>query len=125
MRGEVARYQALLTRTPTWWVCAMVDLFDFRAVNRMLGHDVGDDVLREVARRLAALPEHHVFRVSGGMFVLLWPSDGSERSRELRRAVNVVRTAPIAVTQPVLVSDIDSSLAACGVRRLGWRCRVG
>src|SRR5687767_8390929 len=37
---------------------ALVDVVGFRDVNESFGHDVGDDVIREIGRRLAAAFRH-------------------------------------------------------------------
>jgi len=53
----------------------MADLDDFKAINDRLGHDAGDTVLREVARRLrdAVRKQDSVARWGGEEFLLLLP----------------------------------------------------
>jgi diguanylate cyclase (GGDEF)-like protein/PAS domain S-box-containing protein len=53
----------------------MLDLSRFKEVNDTLGHDVGDEVLREVARRFSAQLRGHAFisRIGGDEFAVVLP----------------------------------------------------
>ena len=53
----------------------MLDLSRFKEVNDTLGHDVGDEVLREVARRFSAQIKGHAFisRIGGDEFAVVLP----------------------------------------------------
>ncbi|MGE0191635.1 MAG: diguanylate cyclase [Planctomycetota bacterium] len=72
---------------------AVVDIDHFKAVNDELGHDLGDVVLREVARRLAdALRETDlVARWGGEEFILLLPEVEAGADEGLGLAVERVR----------------------------------
>ena len=55
-----------------------IDVDHFKVVNDMHGHDVGDQVLRKVAREAAAIAEAEggaLARIGGDEFVLLLPAD--------------------------------------------------
>jgi diguanylate cyclase (GGDEF)-like protein/PAS domain S-box-containing protein len=73
----------------------LVDLDGFKAVNDSLGHQVGDVVLSEVARRLGSLvrSEDTVARLGGDEFVILVDDvGGSEEAKALaQRVCDVLR----------------------------------
>ncbi len=72
-----------------------IGLDRFKNINDSLGHDVGDEVLRLVARRLnTAMPSHaHVARIAGDEFVVLDPTIRSvhEANSLAARALSLFR----------------------------------
>ncbi|MDQ4079155.1 MAG: GGDEF domain-containing protein [Gemmatimonadota bacterium] len=71
---------------------AMVDVDHFKKLNDRYGHDVGDQVLRMLASRLAKVSAGgRAFRYGGEEFAILFPGDGVEEClpelEELRRSV--------------------------------------
>jgi len=75
--NEAMTYQYL---APTKVALVSIDLDGFKEVNDTLGHAAGDDLIRQVARRLAfALPEEAtIARVGGDEFALVQPGMISE-----------------------------------------------
>ncbi len=74
---------ALLTDTGGVLVAA-VTVDSFREVNDTLGHQVGDELLLEVTRRLhAAVPEALIGRIGGGRFAVAVPGTSFSGSAEL------------------------------------------
>ncbi|MFL5824617.1 MAG: diguanylate cyclase domain-containing protein [Solirubrobacteraceae bacterium] len=62
-------------------VC-LLDLDAFREINDTLGHAVGDEVLRGVARRLARVRgEDTAFRLDGDQFAIIFVGAGAEGAR--------------------------------------------
>jgi len=93
-----------------------VDLDGFKAVNDSFGHACGDDVLREVARRLQAAVRSGdvVARLGGDEFVVLAEQVGSGRDLvDLAERVIASASAPITVR------------TASGERRVGVGASVG
>ncbi len=73
---------------------AMVDIDHFKAVNDQYGHDVGDQVLRMVAARLAAVRGGaRSFRVGGEEFAILFPK---RRAKEVKAELESLRAAVAA-----------------------------
>jgi diguanylate cyclase (GGDEF)-like protein len=60
---------------------AMADVDHFKAFNDTYGHDVGDDVLRMVAARLAGVDGGKVYRYGGEEFTILFPRLGKAEAR--------------------------------------------
>ncbi|HZF28051.1 MAG TPA: EAL domain-containing protein [Gammaproteobacteria bacterium] len=89
LAGPVQRHVALL----------MLDLCRFKEVNDTLGHDVGDDVLREVSRRFAALIGESVAfigRIGGDEFTIVLAVDERATIDDLSRRLVESLRAPIS-----------------------------
>ncbi len=73
------------------------DVDKFKLVNDQYGHDVGDDVLREVARRMTATvrSNDYVARLGGDEFVILL-----DRVRDIQQAASVAEKIREAVLAP-------------------------
>jgi diguanylate cyclase (GGDEF)-like protein len=69
------RLDALMEHESRSVLVATLAVDSFREVNDTLGHEVGDDLLREVTRRLAlAYPEALTGRIGGGRFAVAMPA---------------------------------------------------
>jgi diguanylate cyclase (GGDEF)-like protein len=90
-----------------------IDLDRFKDVNDTFGHEAGDQLLREVASRLAECARHEdtVARLSGDEFAVLLP--------HLRSADDVAVVAGRileAMREPVAVADVEiASIGSIGV----------
>lgn len=84
---------------------AMLDIDHFKRVNDLHGHDVGNQVLKEVATtiRRTIRGEDHVFRWGGEEFVCLFPGvDLEEAKRACQRIQEALTTC--AAIMPITVS---------------------
>jgi len=74
-----------------------IDLDNFKPVNDQHGHDVGDQLLRNVAKRLTQCIRHTdvAARVGGDEFVLLLPGARAERCQAIGNSILQTLQAPI------------------------------
>lgn len=92
-----------------------IDLNDFKSINDTMGHDTGDDVLREVARRWKNLANSletgtvdFVARNSGDEFLIV--IRGYESSDIVEDTINIYRTE---LEKKITIDDCDYYLTAC------------
>jgi diguanylate cyclase (GGDEF)-like protein len=98
---------------------AFLDLDGFKAVNDMYGHDAGDIVLCETARRLLSVVRDAevVARLGGDEFVIVYEPSGSSSIQFLSR-IDRALTKPIAVSATVAVS-CPASIGHADTRTVG------
>ncbi len=86
-----------------------IDLDHFKDINDKYGHQVGDDVLKEVANRIQNIGEKHHFaaRLSGDEFVVICETETIEP---------ILQQLLEALRQPYL-NDINSLSASIGVSK--------
>jgi len=87
-----------------------IDLNRFKPVNDFYGHEVGDQVLQEVARRLQACVGQGplLARVGGDEFLLVMP----ELGERIARAEEMARALLAALAEPIRIGNIESVLSA-------------
>jgi diguanylate cyclase (GGDEF)-like protein/putative nucleotidyltransferase with HDIG domain len=81
--------EARARRSGTSFQVVMLDLDDFKQVNDTYGHQIGDQMLREVARVLQDQLREYDFlaRYAGDEFVAIVPELSEEQADELRRRI--------------------------------------
>ena len=96
-------------RTGSWMAAALVDCDDFKQINDGFGHDVGDFVLKEIARRLrlALRPTDRVARVGGDEFLVLLPE-----TRQVEAAHVAERLRHDIAESPVATGERDIAVTA-------------
>jgi diguanylate cyclase (GGDEF)-like protein len=83
-----------------------LDLDRFKAVNDTLGHDAGDTLLMQVARRLLTCIEHDdlLARIGGDEFALLLPQSSATEALEVAQRMLEQLSHPFYLrTQPVRI----------------------
>jgi diguanylate cyclase (GGDEF)-like protein/PAS domain S-box-containing protein len=92
-----------------------VDLDGFKQVHDRGGHEAGDRILREVARRLERDLRHQdlVARVGGDEFVVLLPGSGAAEARREADALRARLLVPCTLREGELLLDASVGIA-CG-----------
>ncbi len=96
----------------------VVDVDKFKAINDTHGHDAGDNVLREMARRLQRNTRgiDLACRLGGEEFVIVMPDAGMERARQVgERVRECIAGEPFEADRGVVVAVT----ASVGVATLG------
>ncbi len=83
---------------------AMFDLDRFKVVNDSFGHRAGDQLIKEVAYRLGSVARNTdtVARLGGDEFLFIM-----DRLARREDAVQIVRRAVEALSQPIRIGDVD------------------
>jgi diguanylate cyclase (GGDEF)-like protein len=88
---------------------AMFDVDRFKVVNDSFGHRAGDELIKEVAHRLAGVARSTdtVARLGGDEFLFIMDRLGRRED-----AVQIVRRAVEALSQPIRIGDVDIHASA-------------
>ena len=104
-----------LVRRGSKFAVVSIDLDNFKIINDTMGNRVGDDVLREVAKRWKDLADSgkagtidFVARLGGDEFSLIIRGYGSEDS-----IVNTIKVYESTLKEKLTVDDYDYYLTAC------------
>ncbi len=76
-----------------------IDVDNFKSINDLLGHSSGDEVLRELARRLLSCVQLHdtVARISGDEFTVMLPFSTQTDAIQMAKAFLTTLTKPFTI----------------------------
>jgi diguanylate cyclase (GGDEF)-like protein len=97
----------------------MLDLDHFKRVNDRHGHGAGDDVLREVARRIQAIVREMDLpaRYGGEEFAVVLPETGLDTAREVAERIRrAVMDSPVRTRQGPVAVTLSAGVAVTGAR---------
>ncbi len=100
-------------RTHEELVVLVLDLDQFKDINDTFGHAAGDEVLREVARRLVVVTRDgdSIARLGGDEFAILLPSASEEEGLRVAGRVTNGLKVPIVIRARAINIDISAGLA--------------
>jgi len=96
----LSRQQQLAVQNREMFCIGMLDIDHFKKVNDTYGHAAGDDVLREVARRIlrSVRAEDFACRMGGEEFLLMiGDPDAAEAARVAQRVREGIRSTPVKI----------------------------
>ncbi len=107
LQANVARAIAQAHQDGTTLALLFIDLDRFKDVNDSHGHAVGDELLRQVAQRLAGevRDRNLVCRLAGDEFVVVLPHCGVEQARHTAVRVQQALARPIAIGDRRLTAE--------------------
>ncbi|MBG6222506.1 MULTISPECIES: GGDEF domain-containing protein [unclassified Janthinobacterium] len=92
MFTQSARVLQRTTHTPAYFL--MIDIDDFKQINDVHGHEVGDEVLKQVADIIAGLSGGHLCgRLGGEEFAIIYQGDANAACTFAAQLVDSVETA--------------------------------
>lgn len=119
---DAALRRAMLARGDAGWdmSCAVIDIDHFKSLNDRYGHQVGDEVLRIVARAILVSVRGGdvVGRPGGDEFLAIFPDAGLEDARGLseRIRISVSESDLRAVMGEAVLGGITASIGVASLR---------
>jgi len=101
-------------RTGSYGALFFIDLDNFKQINDTQGHNVGDRLLTDTARRLieSVLEEDRVGRMGGDEYVILLENIGQDSASAIAAAEEAAKRIGRIVGQPYRIGDIDLRITA-------------
>jgi len=95
------------------FACLLFDLDNFKQVNDLRGHLVGDELLRALTKRLSKLlpPNVTCARIGGDEFGLLWPLGASDDAIRSARLVVDIISEPMLIAGNLVKAGISVGIA--------------
>ncbi|MAM87234.1 MAG: hypothetical protein CME36_07995 [unclassified Hahellaceae] len=106
--------QSRVQRYPSLFCIGLIDIDNFKSVNDTFGHDVGDEVLKTVARtiRKATRPQDKVARWGGEEFIILFPKTSRDDVIHVAERVRrLIAETPVAVGEVAIQPTITMGVA--------------
>ncbi len=104
---RLANAISLAQRTGQYGAIAFIDLDNFKHINEAEGIDAGDQILKEIARKLQTClrQEDSQARLGGDEFMVLLPGLGRDMQTAAQEADHAMQRVRAALAQPVLIKD--------------------
>ncbi len=110
-----------LKRHQMYAAALYIDLNKFKVINDQEGHDVGDLILQEIAKRLGHMvrSEDLASRIGGDEFVVLLTQLGNNKNKAISDTIAIADKVKSAIKQPIEINGKSYSISASiGVRIL-------
>jgi len=113
LHDRLAHALAVAARERTPLALFLMDLDRFKEVNDTLGHDAGDDLLREVGRRVqgALRASDTVARLGGDEFAMLLPGADTASATEAARKLLSALAEPVTLHEQIVFAGSSVGIA--------------
>lgn len=104
-QDRLQKVQAASTRSGTWAALCFIDLDNFKDINDVYGHSVGDEVLRQTAQRLQATVRSMdtIGRLGGDEFIVLLEDLSHQRDQAALMARTIGEKIRSSLEPPLTV----------------------
>ncbi len=111
-QDRLQKVQAASTRSGTWAALCFIDLDNFKDINDVHGHSVGDDVLRQTAQRLQTTVRSMdtIGRLGGDEFIVLLEDLSHDREQAALMA-NAIGEKIRSALEPSLTVETNEVIA--------------
>jgi diguanylate cyclase (GGDEF)-like protein len=119
---SLPRYLASCTRHRAHGALLFIDLDGLKSVNDNYGHDAGDKVLVETAKRLQSITQSEdiVSRIGGDEFVLMIQGLGPDEHKAYKKAKTVAKLLQKSLERPTIFENTKLQVSSSiGIRLLG------
>jgi len=109
MTDRIKKAFANSVRTSMHGAAILLDIDDFKALNDTRGHEVGDQLLLEVSKRVKACVREvdTVARSGGDEFMVLLESLGTDENDAARQAIILAEKIKTSLIAPYLIAETD------------------
>ncbi len=114
LQDHLKQARALSTRSKEYFALLYIDLDHFKTLNDTLGHDIGDELLIQVAQRLSTCVRESdtVSRTGGDEFVILLEEIGGEQSIATNHVQEVAEKVLATIHVPYLLKGNEYIISA-------------
>ncbi len=111
---RLANCVSIAQRNNVFGAVVFIDLDNFKNLNDAEGHEIGDELLREMAQRLrqALRQEDTVSRLGGDEFVLLLPALSDDSDISAHMVQTAIARIQKTICEPVVIGTLQHQIAA-------------
>ena len=112
LTDELSKAQEKARQSGTYGSLIFIDLNQFKSVNDVMGHEVGDQLLKLIGMRLANLKQKHetIARFGGDEFVVLLPDLANTKEKAEERTIAFIHKLNKKFGEPIVISKTNYTI---------------